>query len=157
MAAETPSRIRRDDVYNGLKTALDMLAIVAKLSPIPQFDGLISAVKSILDTVEGAKHNKQACYDVGVKISKLIDVVHTELKAHDDIDSDRGTKRRVEELESSLSDISHSLSDLAQENAFRRAINRVADADLILDLNRQVDECFRKFMVCPFYSTSFRV
>jgi hypothetical protein len=52
MAAETPSRIRRDDVYNGLKTALDMLAIVAKLSPIPQFDGLISAVKSILDTVE---------------------------------------------------------------------------------------------------------
>ena len=49
---ETPTRIRRDDVYNSLKTALAMLTIVAKLSPIPQFDGLISAVKSIMDTVE---------------------------------------------------------------------------------------------------------
>jgi hypothetical protein len=97
--SEAPTRIRKDDVYNGLKSALDMLTVVAKLSPIPQFDGLIFAVKSIMDTVEGAKHNKQACYDVGVKISKLIDVVHTELKAHDDIDTDRGTKRRVEDLE----------------------------------------------------------
>jgi hypothetical protein len=52
MSTETPTRIRRDDVYNSLKTALDMLAMVAKLSPIPQFDGLISAVKSIMDTVE---------------------------------------------------------------------------------------------------------
>ena len=45
----TPTRIRRDDVYNGLKPALNILTIVAKLSPIPQFDGLISAVKSIMD------------------------------------------------------------------------------------------------------------
>ncbi|KAF8271660.1 hypothetical protein EI94DRAFT_512512 [Lactarius quietus] len=155
--SETPPRIRRNDVYNGLKTALEMLTIVAKLSPIPQFDGLISAVKSIMDTVEGAKHNKQACYEVGVKISKLIDVVHTELKAHDDIDSDRGTKRRVEDLESSLSDISRGLSDLAQENAFRRAINRVADADLIQDLNEQVDECFGKFMLGTQLSTAIDV
>ncbi|KAH9041806.1 hypothetical protein EDB84DRAFT_1436528 [Lactarius hengduanensis] len=176
--SETPTRIRRDDVYNGLKTALDMLTVVAKLSPIPQIDGVISAVKSILDTVEGAKHNKQACYDVGVKISKLIDVVHTELKAHDDMDSDRGTKRRVQDLErywvvigimfptrrlcgrgidSSLSDISRVLSDLAQENAFRRAINRVADADLIQDLNKQVDECFHKFMLGTQLSTAIDV
>lgn len=155
--SETPTRIRRDDVYNGLKTALDVLTVVAKLSPIPQFDGLIFAVKSIMETVEGAKHNKQACYDVGVKISKLIDVVHAELKAHDDIDSDRGTKRRVEDLESSLADISRSLSDLAQENAFRRAINRVADADLIQDLNEQVDECFRKFMLGTQLSTAIDV
>ncbi|KAH9037680.1 hypothetical protein EDB85DRAFT_2198460 [Lactarius pseudohatsudake] len=176
--SETPTRIRRDDVYNSLKTALDMLAVVAKLSPIPQIDGVISAVKSILDTVEGAKHNKQACYDVGVKISKLIDVVHTELKAHDDMDSDRETKRRVQDLErywivigimlpvrrlcgrgidSSLSDISRVLSDLAQENAFRRAINRVADADLIQDLNKQVDECFHKFMLGTQLSTAIDV
>ena len=52
MSTETPTRIRKDDVYNGLKTALDMLAIVAKLAPIPQFDGLISAVKGIMDIVE---------------------------------------------------------------------------------------------------------
>ncbi|KAH9007214.1 hypothetical protein EDB86DRAFT_65105 [Lactarius hatsudake] len=157
MSAETPTRIRRDDVYNGLKTALDMLTVVAKLSPVPQIDGVISAVKSILDTVEGAKHNKQACYDVGVKISKLIDVVHAELKAHDDMDSDRGTKRRIQDLESSLSDISRVLSDLAQENAFRRAINRVADADLIQDLNKQVDESFHKFMLGTQLSTAIDV
>jgi hypothetical protein len=42
------------------------------------------------------------------------------------------------------------LSDLSQENAFRRAINRVADADLILDLNKEVDECVNNFMVCQF-------
>ncbi|KAI9466620.1 hypothetical protein BJY52DRAFT_4177 [Lactarius psammicola] len=131
-----------------------MLTIVAKLSPVPQFEGLILAVKIIMDTVEGAKHNKQACYDVGVKISKLIDVVHTELKVQGDINSDRGTKRRVEDLESSLSDISRILSDLAQENAFRRAINRVADADLIQDLNKQVDACFRKFMLGTQLSTA---
>ncbi|KAH9041808.1 hypothetical protein EDB84DRAFT_933203 [Lactarius hengduanensis] len=35
-----------------------MLTIVAKLSPIPQIEGVIFAVKSIMDTVEGAKHNK---------------------------------------------------------------------------------------------------
>ena len=54
--------------------------------------------------------------------------------------------------------MSHSLSDLAQENAFRRAINHATDLDLILDLRKKVDECFRKFMVCPFYVlASFRV
>ena len=50
--SETPTRNRRNDVYNGLKTALDMLTVVANLSPIPQFNGLIVAVKSIMDTVE---------------------------------------------------------------------------------------------------------
>jgi hypothetical protein len=49
---------------------------------------------------------------------------------------------------SSLVDISPKLTDLAQENAFRRAINRVADADLIQGLNKEVDECFNNFMVC---------
>ncbi|KAH9007216.1 hypothetical protein EDB86DRAFT_66754 [Lactarius hatsudake] len=157
MLAKITAKIGRKDVYNGLKTTLDMLVIVAKLSPIPQFEGVILAVKSIMDTVEGAKHNKQACYDVGAKISKLIDVVQTELKAHDDIDSDRGTKRRVQDLESSLSDISRILSNLAQENAFRRAINRVADAGLIQDLNKQVDECFRKFMLGTQLSTAINI
>ena len=50
--------------------------------------------------------------------------------------------------DSSLADVSRKLSELAQENAFRRAINRVADADLIQDLNKEVDECINNFMVC---------
>jgi hypothetical protein len=45
------------------------------------------------------KHNKQACYDICVKITKLIDIVHAELKVHDDIDTDKGTRVRVEALE----------------------------------------------------------
>ncbi len=48
MLAEIPAR----DVYNGLKTALDVLTIVAKLTPIPHLDGVVSAVKGIMDTVE---------------------------------------------------------------------------------------------------------
>lgn len=50
--------------------------------------------------------------------------------------------------DSSLSDVTRRFSDLAQENAFRRAINRVADADLIQDLNKEIDECLNNFMVC---------
>jgi hypothetical protein len=52
--------------------------------------------------------------------------------------------------DSSLADVSHKLSDIAQENALRRAINRVADADLIQDLNKEVDECVNNFMVRHF-------
>ena len=48
MLAEIPAR----DVYNGLKTALDVLTIVAMLTPIPHLDGVVSAVKGIMDTVE---------------------------------------------------------------------------------------------------------
>ena len=45
------------------------------------------------------KHNKQACYDICVKINKLIDIVHAELKGHDDADTNKGIKMRVEALE----------------------------------------------------------
>ena len=48
---------------------------------------------------QGAKHNKQACYDICVKISKLIDVVHGELKEYDDINTDKSIKMRVDALE----------------------------------------------------------
>jgi hypothetical protein len=57
---------------------------------------------------------------------------------------------------SSLGDVSKKLSDLAQENAFRRAINRVADADLIQDLNKEVEECVNNFMVCQFRHNRLR-
>ena len=45
------------------------------------------------------KHNKQACYDICVKINKLIDVVNTELKDRDDIDTDGGIGMRIDALE----------------------------------------------------------
>lgn len=45
------------------------------------------------------KHNKQACYDICVKINKLIDVVNTELKDRDDIDTDGGIWMRIDALE----------------------------------------------------------
>ena len=58
---------------------------------------------------------------------------------------------------SSLSDVARKLSDLAQENAFRRAINRAADADLIQDLNKGVDECIDNFMLGTQLSTGMDV
>ncbi|KAI0270351.1 hypothetical protein BGY98DRAFT_1100720 [Russula aff. rugulosa BPL654] len=118
---------------------------------------IIQTVKSIMDIVEGAKHNKQACYDICVKINKLLDVVHAELKEHDDIATDKGIRVRIDALEISLADVSRKLSDLAQENAFRRAINRVADADLIQDLNKEVDECVNNFMLGTQLSTGMDV
>ncbi|KAI0301914.1 hypothetical protein B0F90DRAFT_1716338 [Multifurca ochricompacta] len=157
MSSETPTRKRREEVYNGLKTSLELLGNLVKISPVPGLEGTILTVKGIMDIVESAKHNKQACYDIGVKINKLISVVHSELKDRDDIDTDKGTRTRVDTLESSLSDISRRLSDLAQENAFRRAINRVADADIILDLDKEVDECLRNFMLGTQLSTGLDI
>ncbi|KAI0302996.1 hypothetical protein BC826DRAFT_324029 [Russula brevipes] len=147
MSSETTTRKRRDEVYNGLKTSLEVMASALTMAPVPGLEGIITTVRSIMDIVEGAKHNKQACYDIGFKINKLLDVVHAELQERDETDADKGTVMRVDALESSLVDISHKLTDLAQENAFRRAINRVADADLIQGLNKEVDECFNNFML----------
>lgn len=61
---------------------------------------LISSVcSSFPDFDQGAKHNKQACYDICVKINKLLDVVHAELKEHDDIGTDKGIRVRIDALE----------------------------------------------------------
>jgi hypothetical protein len=49
--------------------------------------------------VQGAKHNKQACYDICLKINKLLDVVHAELKERDDIATDKGIRARIDALE----------------------------------------------------------
>ena len=54
---------------------------------------------SLLDLDQGAKHNKQACYDICLKINKLLDVVHAELKEHDDIATDKGIGMRIDALE----------------------------------------------------------
>jgi hypothetical protein len=56
-------------------------------------------------------------------------------------------------LDSSLADVAHKLSDLAQENAFRRAIKRVCDEDLIQDLNKDVDESTNSFTLGTQLST----
>ena len=53
----------------------------------------------LLDLGQGVKHNKQACYDICVKINKLLDVVHAELKEHDDIGTDKGMRVRIDALE----------------------------------------------------------
>lgn len=61
---------------------------------------LISFDRSSLpDFDQGAKHNKQACYDICIKINKLLDVVHAELKEHDDIGTDKGIRVRIDALE----------------------------------------------------------
>lgn len=52
-----------------------------------------------LDLDQAAKHNKQACYDICVKINKLLDVVHAELKDHGDIETDKGMRTRIDALE----------------------------------------------------------
>ena len=52
MSSEIPTRTRRDGVYNGLKTSLDILESVAKMSPVPGLQGIITTVKSIMDIVE---------------------------------------------------------------------------------------------------------
>jgi hypothetical protein len=43
-------------VYNGLKTSLDTLTSAAKLSPVPDLEGVITTVKSIMDIVEVKRH-----------------------------------------------------------------------------------------------------
>jgi hypothetical protein len=53
----------------------------------------------LLDLDQGAKHNKQVCYDICNKINKLLDVVHAELKEHDDIETDKRIKMRIDALE----------------------------------------------------------
>jgi hypothetical protein len=53
----------------------------------------------MLDLDQGAKHNKQACYDICLKINKLLDVVHAELKERDDIETDKGMRVRMDALE----------------------------------------------------------
>jgi hypothetical protein len=58
-----------------------------------------SDCSSLLDLDQGAKHNKLACYDICVKINKLLDVVHAELKEHDDIKTDKGIRMRIDALE----------------------------------------------------------
>jgi hypothetical protein len=58
-----------------------------------------SDCSSSLDPDQGAKHNKQACYDICVKINKLLDVVHAELKERDDIATDKGIRARIDALE----------------------------------------------------------
>jgi hypothetical protein len=50
-------------------------------------------------------------------------------------------------LNSLLTDIAWKLSELAQENAFCQAINCIADAGQIQDLNNEVDECINNFML----------
>ena len=52
MSVEAPTRRRRNEVYNGLKTSLDVLTSVAKISPVPGLEGVITTVKSIMDIVE---------------------------------------------------------------------------------------------------------
>jgi hypothetical protein len=52
MSSEIPTGKRRDVVYNGLKTSLGIIEIIFKISPVPGLEGIITAVKSIMDTVE---------------------------------------------------------------------------------------------------------
>jgi hypothetical protein len=58
-----------------------------------------SDCSSLVNLDQGAKHNKQACYDICVKINKLLEVVHAELKEHDDIATDKGIRMRIDALE----------------------------------------------------------
>jgi hypothetical protein len=50
MSSETPSRRRRSEVYNGLKTSVEILASVAKI--LPGLEGIITTVKSVMDIIE---------------------------------------------------------------------------------------------------------
>lgn len=52
MSSETLTRKRRDEVYNGLKTSLEIMASVVKISPVPGLEGIIDTVTSIMDVVE---------------------------------------------------------------------------------------------------------
>jgi hypothetical protein len=52
MSSETLTRKRRDEVYNGLKASLEIMASAAKISPVPGLEGIIHTVTSIMDIVE---------------------------------------------------------------------------------------------------------
>jgi hypothetical protein len=52
MSSDTLTRRRRDEVYNGLKTSLAIMASVVKISPVPGLEGIIDIVTSIMDIVE---------------------------------------------------------------------------------------------------------
>jgi hypothetical protein len=52
MSVEAPTRRRRDEVYNGLKTSVGILTRIVKISPVPGLEGIITTVKSIMDIVE---------------------------------------------------------------------------------------------------------
>ena len=52
MSSENSTRRRRDEVYKGLKTSLEVLVVAAKISPIPGLEGIITTVKGVMDIVE---------------------------------------------------------------------------------------------------------
>ena len=52
MSSETLTRKRRDEVYNGLKASLVIIASVVKISPVPGLEGIVGTVTSIMDIVE---------------------------------------------------------------------------------------------------------
>ncbi len=52
MSSETLTRKRRDEVYNGLKASLEILASAVKMSPVPGLEGIIGTVTSIMNIVE---------------------------------------------------------------------------------------------------------
>ena len=52
MSPETPTRKRRNEVYNALKASLEILETAVKISPVPGLDGIITTVKSIIEVVE---------------------------------------------------------------------------------------------------------
>ena len=52
MSSETPTRKRRNEVYNALKASLGILETAVKIAPVPGLEGIIAAVKSIIEIVE---------------------------------------------------------------------------------------------------------
>jgi len=56
MSSDTLIRKRRDEVYNGLKVSLGMMASVVKISPVPGLEGILGTVTSIMDLVEVSFH-----------------------------------------------------------------------------------------------------
>ena len=56
MSSETLTRKRRDEVYNGLKASLEIIASVVKMSPLSGLEGIIGTVTSIMDIVEVSRY-----------------------------------------------------------------------------------------------------
>jgi hypothetical protein len=52
LSSDTLARKRRDEVYNGLKATLEIMAAAVKISPVPGLEGIIDTVTSIMDIVE---------------------------------------------------------------------------------------------------------
>ena len=61
VAERTLTRKRRDEVYNGLKASLEIIASAGKMSPVPGLEGIIGAVTSIMDIVEVSCYLKMCC------------------------------------------------------------------------------------------------